>query len=230
MSLLGLLGKGFGHASGGGPSCDYPSTSNVRTGINYANGSMTGVLSLPTQGNVRIGVGYGANGTEFTGTYNPSSGGGGPIPDGTTRFAHSPANVLRYILIQAAKATNPNDNNPWPCYWSIEPNEPDNCLTVYDTNSIEQGRAHVSGQVLEHYGAQIRLRSLEAREGFNKLNDIMIFLDEEFYHETVTVETATYFAQAVSRTGGINQLGQETSKSKRFVFTLNVTFPLTRIS
>lgn len=64
MSVIGLLGTGFG----AGLSCDYPAITNVRQGIVYASGLLTGVLNLPIPNNVRFGVPYGANGTEYNGT------------------------------------------------------------------------------------------------------------------------------------------------------------------
>ncbi len=52
--------------SGGGGN--YPSADDVRLGVAYDTG-LTGNLVLPTVGNVLQGVSYGANGTEYTGTF-----------------------------------------------------------------------------------------------------------------------------------------------------------------
>ncbi len=56
---------------------DYPIAGNVRTGITYANGTLTGTVVLPAVGDVKAPVQYGAGGTEYTGTYAPASGSGG---------------------------------------------------------------------------------------------------------------------------------------------------------
>jgi hypothetical protein len=48
-------------------SCDYPAVGNVRFGVQYAEGTMTGTVTLPANFNVRLGVQYGTGGTEFTG-------------------------------------------------------------------------------------------------------------------------------------------------------------------
>lgn len=50
-------------------SCDYPAETNVRSGITYASGAMSGNVVLPATSNVKQTVQYGANGTEFTGLY-----------------------------------------------------------------------------------------------------------------------------------------------------------------
>ena len=51
-----------------------PSVNDVRDGVTYANGdiSYTGVLELPVVGTVKVSIQFGANGTEFTGTYAPT--------------------------------------------------------------------------------------------------------------------------------------------------------------
>ena len=82
-------------------AADYPSEDDVRSGVDYDSGALTGNLTLPnvndvsngidygangtefdgdlvlpTAAQVENGVGFGADGTEFTGTLDPGSGGG----------------------------------------------------------------------------------------------------------------------------------------------------------
>lgn len=52
-----------------GGETDYPAESDVRDGVEYAFGAMTGTVVLPAADEVLSGVGYGAGGTEYTGTY-----------------------------------------------------------------------------------------------------------------------------------------------------------------
>lgn len=56
-----------------GAVCDYPVVDDVRFGVVYGAG--VGTVELPTEAQVELGVGYGANGVEFTGTF--AGGGGG---------------------------------------------------------------------------------------------------------------------------------------------------------
>jgi hypothetical protein len=53
---------------GAGGSCDYPAVGDVESGVAYSFGTLTGTLVVPAVGNVLLGTGYGAGGTEFTGT------------------------------------------------------------------------------------------------------------------------------------------------------------------
>lgn len=51
-------------------SCDYPIENDVREGILYASGTMTGNIVLPIPPTVFIGTLYGASGSEFVGTFS----------------------------------------------------------------------------------------------------------------------------------------------------------------
>jgi len=61
-----------------GSTANYPTQlapGNVRDAV--VHGSTTGTLELPAEADVELGVGYGEDGTEFTGTL--AAGGGGPL-------------------------------------------------------------------------------------------------------------------------------------------------------
>ena len=60
------LGTLEGELAGG--VCDYPSEDDVRFGVDYDTANYTGNMTLPAVGNVRDGVTYGTDGTEFEGT------------------------------------------------------------------------------------------------------------------------------------------------------------------
>lgn len=60
---------------GGGGT--FPSAGDVRDGEVYGpTDNLTGTLELPAEADVRLGTGFGADGTEFTGTLDPGAGGG----------------------------------------------------------------------------------------------------------------------------------------------------------
>jgi hypothetical protein len=65
-SLVGMASHGLFAPAGG--SCDYPAEDDVRDGVVYADAALTGNLILPDEDEVELGVGYGANGTEFEGS------------------------------------------------------------------------------------------------------------------------------------------------------------------
>lgn len=58
-----------------GGSCTYPSQDDVRSGVTFGV-IYTGNLVLPAEADVELGVGYGSNGTEFTGSLVGGVGGG----------------------------------------------------------------------------------------------------------------------------------------------------------
>jgi hypothetical protein len=64
---LSVLSHGLLTTEGSG-SCDYPAVGDVRDGVSYDSGGMVGTLELPDEADVRLGTGYGEDGTEFTGT------------------------------------------------------------------------------------------------------------------------------------------------------------------
>jgi hypothetical protein len=66
-TLLAISSLGA-FTSGSGPVTDYPSEDDVRDGVQYDFGSLTGNLELPAENEVELGVGYGSHGTEYTGT------------------------------------------------------------------------------------------------------------------------------------------------------------------
>lgn len=57
-----------------------PDIANVRSGVTFgSSSSLTGVLVLPLANQVQTAVGFGANGTEFTGSFSGSGGGNFPL-------------------------------------------------------------------------------------------------------------------------------------------------------
>ena len=55
---------------------NYPSEDDVENALDYAHGELTGNKTIAAEGDVRTGVTYGANGTEYTGTYSAGGGSG----------------------------------------------------------------------------------------------------------------------------------------------------------
>lgn len=215
-------GGWFGDSTpAGGGSCDYPVASDVRSGITYSFGTLTGTLELPATSDVRFGIGYGASGTEFTGTLLvPSSG----APAGT--LTHSPADVTRWLLCALGLATDPDDGSTWPGYATGEPSSPDNCITVYDTAGGDDGRSMVTGEVFGNNGIQVRIRSSTHTVGWQKADAIWTTLAEGVYDQTVTVGSTSYLIHCYTRIGDIIAIGKESPTSKRSIFTINcqITF------
>ena len=144
-------------------------------------------------------------------------------------LTHSPADIVRYLLVDVAQGTLPEDESAWPIFADSEPDEPDECITVYDTSGIVEGRAHKTGEVQEHYGIQVRLRCLTPESGYARMRTLMLVMDELIRLDHVSIVNSEYLVTAISRKGGILSLGEETPNSKRYVFTLNAIVSLKQL-
>ena len=146
---------------------------------------------------------------------------------------HSPADIIRYLLINLGHGCDPEvGTNPgeWPIYVSMEPSSPDDVITVFGTTSVHQGRTQVDGEVQEREGIQIRVRCTNYPDGYEKIEQISIALDEDLYGTGVTIDNATYLVHAWSRTSGPIELGKQVPQTKRELFTLNGTITVKQIS
>lgn len=152
-------------------------------------------------------------------------------------LTHSPADVIRNLIIDLAHGTAPSDEDDWPVYVGNEPDTPDNVITVYDTAGRLDSKNMTDGEVVEHPGFQVRVRSASQNQyyaGYNKIDAIAKALD------AVTVATvqvgdvagtgdATYTVTAATRTSSILAFGAaETGLTKRSVFTVNFIVALTQ--
>lgn len=136
---------------------------------------------------------------------------------------HSPADIIRTMLIDLSLGTAPSDSLTWPVYVSQEPSLPDNCITVYDTTGTDDGHTQPDGELQERHGIQVRIRSVDHPTGWTKSRAIAVALDEEVYRELVTIGASLYRVHAIARSPGPISLGKQTPDTKRDLFTINAT-------
>lgn len=141
---------------------------------------------------------------------------------------HSPADVVRRLLIQLGHGVDP-PTNAWPVYASRIPSSPDAVVRVTETADRDQGRRMNDGERAEMHGVQIMVRHAEYATGFAKAREIARSLDVDVYDETVTISGAVYNVHQVSRTTGVLSLGDE-PETKRSLFTVNVDVSLRQTS
>lgn len=134
---------------------------------------------------------------------------------------HSPADVIRYLIIQLGSGSNPDASLAWPVYAAKEPNLPDNCITVFDTEGRDDGRTSPDGERQEFHGVQVKIRATTHALGWDKARDIAVSLDEEVLNETVAIGSSRYVVTAVTRTSGVLVVGSDTPSSNRRIFTFN---------
>lgn len=143
-------------------------------------------------------------------------------------LSHSPADIIRWVIIGLGLGTDPDDGGEWPVFVSNEPALPDSSITVFNTTPIDGGREMVEGERSMHWGIQVRVRAATDPEAFARAEAIRKAFDEQVgayglnLAEPSGVGTATvnYCVQAVTNTG-LMILGKEVAATKRWVYVVN---------
>jgi hypothetical protein len=143
-------------------------------------------------------------------------------------LSHSPANILRRALVQLGHGADP-PTGPWPCYCPVEPDRPDNVLTVQDTAGTDDGRTMIDGARQGFRGVQVRVRASDNLVGSAKAEALAVALDQ-LYDVLVTMGTTSYRLHAVTRTSDPLALGTDTPRSRRWLFTVNARFTVRQTS
>lgn len=149
-------------------------------------------------------------------------------------LANSPADVLRSAVISLSGGVLPSAGGNWPIFVNGEPSAPDNCLTFYDVDGIQEGRTQ-DGEIQEHEGVQLRIRATDHETGWARAELLKNIVDLEIQERLVTVTTPatgthTYTLHAVTRRTGIMVLGKDVANTKRNLFTINVIVAITQLS
>jgi hypothetical protein len=142
---------------------------------------------------------------------------------------HSPADVTARVLVALGLVADPETDppgSPWPVFVADEPDRPDNCVTVYDTTSTNDGRSMRDGENWQHRGIHVRVRAIDHPTGSAKAEAISVALAEDVYRETVVIGAATYSVHCFAAVGDPISLGKEVPESRRFLFTINATLAI----
>ena len=134
---------------------------------------------------------------------------------------HSPAYIVRDLLVGEAMITKPSSNSTWPGYVSGFPRNSttDNIVVINNTTAKTDGRIHTDGEQQEHEGIQIIVRGDTYSTGYTKANALKTKIDTGILRSSVTIGGATYMIQSISRVGGIIELDEPNSTRK--LFSLN---------
>jgi hypothetical protein len=83
----------------------------------------------------------------------------------------------------------------------------------------------VDGEVLYHYGIQVRVRSVDHPSGFLKAEGLRHWMAEVLYAASVAVPPTNnkYVLWCLSRIGQVLPLGRDTGNTGRKLFTINCT-------
>jgi len=144
-------------------------------------------------------------------------------------LVHSPAAIIRELIDNLRLGVVPSEDDTtiddweWPVFVSQEPDRPDNCVTVYTTEIIHQGRHHTDGSLALRRGVQVRVRATDDQQVFEKIEEIAVAFDEDVLIKRITISQNSYSIHAITRTSGPIALGKQPG-TKRDIYTLNVTF------
>jgi hypothetical protein len=153
---------------------------------------------------------------------------------------HSPAKITAQLMIDNLLGGSPVDANGqplhagllplWPIYATVEPGDPDNVITVYDTTGQDDCRT-MDGKIQQHYGIQVRVRAVDHPTGWQQIDLIRHGLSEDVYQENVTIDGSQYSVWCYSGFGQILPLGRDiANNTDRRIFTLNFLMVVNQLS
>lgn len=140
----------------------------------------------------------------------------------------SPASVLATYITGQTIMTAPSAGEDWPLFISNLLDTPNNLGIIYDTTPSKDGRYMGSGEVFQHYGIEILIRSVDYETGWVKCNEIAGNLDS-VTNTLVSKDDIVYKIHNVSRMGGVNSLGIEEGTKRRNMFSMNFMVSITKI-
>ena len=139
-------------------------------------------------------------------------------------LAHSPADILRHLLVNAGQGALRSVSQTWPIDCGNMPDKPDDSMCVYDTAPVQQGTDQTSGEQLENYGATVVVRHTTRSDGWTKAKTLDTYLQESVRNVGVTIGSSVYLVYAVTKTSGPIALREE--GTKRFLFNINAVVSL----
>ena len=141
---------------------------------------------------------------------------------------HSQADIIGQALTDLSLGSVPSyddgtyNGGTWPVFTTNEPDLPDNCITVYDTQGRDYGRAMADGHRFEHPGIQVRVRAQTHAVGFLKARQLAEQMDLGFLQlQVVMPDDTLYTIDELSRTSDVIPLGVDNPQTKRHLFTIN---------
>lgn len=149
-----------------------------------------------------------------------------------TPLTDSPADIIRKLLVDLSLAVEPTFTEgrytagAWPAFAHNEPSFPDQCITVRETDAIDDG-PDMHGNLYFHYGCQIRFRAITKNAVMTKARAVQgnLFSPTDPYDKTVTISGRSYEVHCVIP-GPVLDLGMNVANDKRLIVTLNVLVPI----
>ncbi len=139
---------------------------------------------------------------------------------------HTSAQIIAKYLISESIFNAYNLTGDWPVFVSHLPSAIDNpqAAAITDTEGVIDGRLQ-SGEVIDHFGIQIRVRAETFLTGFQKIKEAAGQL-ETIAGTSIVIDEDNYKIHSVSRISSVLPMGVE-PESRKFLFSVNFVTTLT---
>lgn len=144
---------------------------------------------------------------------------------------YSPAEVLARVLTTAGLGSSVSDDGEpsgdWPIYATHEPDLPDECITIYDTEGFGGVRDFITKSVRGLSGFQVRVRAADHDTAYDKAFDVYDYLTKTLENQGVSIGSKYYVIPCCEKFGDILDLGKESPNSQRSVCVFNALITVT---
>jgi hypothetical protein len=133
---------------------------------------------------------------------------------------HTSAEILAQYMMDVGIFEMPSQAANWPLYIAFLParENGNDSAVIAETTGILDGR-YADGKYVEHYGSQLRVRSLSYSEGYLKTYNASQELNS-ILNTPITLDGVFYRINNVSRTSSVIPLGIE-ENGRGFSFSVN---------
>ena len=131
--------------------------------------------------------------------------------------------MARYVIETLGLAGDPTVGEDWPLYIGSMPDygAPNDCMAIYDTTPVGHGR-NMDGTYDQHFGMQLRVRSKEYDDGWDKINAVAEAVDLTYNDQVLMADGNKYTIRTMTRASSVLPLGIEPqTKRRRYLFTVN---------
>ncbi|MGL6095054.1 MAG: minor capsid protein [Fimbriiglobus sp.] len=138
-------------------------------------------------------------------------------------MTHPPAAVVAKLLVDLGLCSSYGGGRGsagWCAFVGVEPDDPDQAVTAYDTAGPNFGRLQDTGEFSGYDGIQLRVRGATYPTARKKAEDLITTLSA-VYDRTVSLETCSYLVHDVGDLNDVVPLGKDSPTARRFLFTVN---------
>jgi len=146
-----------------------------------------------------------------------------------SRPDHSPSEIVLQFLIDLGWATEPDHEDDWPGFFSVDGEDsldhdklPDNAIFVADTQGVLSGSDMETGDSVEHFGIQIRVRNKRYQDAHLRSAKIEAAIDRA-KKAAVTLGETNYQIDAITRTTGTGPIGRDSQQRSNYVLNAKVS-------